>query len=122
MMKGVQLQPSREHALSDGPGQAGTAGQRAHGRQPVPPSSPQPGHRKVRRTVLGQATADGEARYGPELLLKAPEMARKDQSTRGHSAFNYFSPKANISLCLLGLEILLKKGTCLAAHGAKPWK
>lgn len=32
---------------------------------------------KVRRTVLGRATADGESRYGPELLLKAPEKARK---------------------------------------------
>lgn len=77
MKKGGQLLPSREHALSDGPGQAGTAGHRAHSRQPAPPSSPQPGHRKVRRTVLGQATVDGEARYRPELLLKAPETARK---------------------------------------------
>ena len=51
--------------------------------------------------------------------LRRPE---KDQTTQRHSAFNYFSPKANISFCLLGLEILLKKGNCLAAHRAKPWK
>ena len=42
--------------------------------------------------------------------LRRPE---KDQTTQRHSAFNYFSPKANISFCLLGLEILLKKGNWL---------
>lgn len=68
---------SYHQALSDGPGQASATGHRVHGRQPAPPSSPQPGHRKVRQTVLGRATADGESRYGSELLLKAPERARK---------------------------------------------
>lgn len=60
---------------------------RMAGSQPATPSSPQPGHRKVRQTVLDQATVDGESRYGPELLLKGPSWPEKDQSTRGNSAF-----------------------------------
>ena len=71
--------------------------------------SPGSGHCGWGVQVRTRATSQG-----PKLAREGPEHPR---------AFClYFSPKANVSSCLLGLEILLKKRNCLAAHRAKPWK
>lgn len=91
--------------------------------QPVAtPSSPQPGHRKVRQTVLDQATVDGDPGR-TRATSQGPKLAREGtRAPRGNSAFISLQ-KQMYRLAPLGLEILLKKTLCcLAAHRAKPWK
>lgn len=73
-----RVQPSREHALSKGPGQAGAAEHRAHGRQPQQPQ-PQP----TARPQEGEADSPGSGHcgWGVQVRTRAtsqgPKLARE---------------------------------------------